>query len=1093
MLKTEIIRILLLINCLFFIALPGVSNSSTPFVENKGQWHRDVLFKAAIPGGDLYVMKNRLKYVFYQWHQKGHHHGFFDEESSAMRGASQVPDLSRFHQAVEVSFVRSNEDSRITGQGDHFSNINFIKGDDPGKWASGIHSYSQIQIKDLYEGVDLVIYTNEYGLKYDLIVSPGIEPSSIRMKYKGHNSLLVQEGKLLVSTIFGEVSENPPFVYTLDGNKKKAVEAAFQVQGDEVSFHFPDGYDQSQLLVIDPELIFSTYSGSTADNWGFSATYDEEGNLYSGGIVFDTGFPVTTGVYQPGHGGEWDVGILKYDPTGKNLVWATYLGGSFSETPQSIIVNSKGQLVIYGTTSSPDFPMTTNSFNTSFLGGDPIYDTASVANPRLVGGIPMRNGTDIFLAVLSQDGKRLEGSTFIGGSGNDGIMERLKPLTKNYGDQFRGEVIVDKEDNIYVASNTSSSDFFVKGGVQATYGGDANDGIVMKFNDNLSDLAWSTYVGGTGIDALYSIKVDSDGNVFAAGGTNSIDFPVTPGTLKTEKTSSADIDGVVVKLKNDGSEILSATYLGTTDYDQAYFIELDSSNRVYLLGQTRGDYLVTSDVYSNAHGGQFIHKITNDLDSTFFSTTIGSGSGSPDFSPTAFLVNECENIFISGWGGILNHPAYGYIGGSTTGLPVTDNAFQSQTDGTDFYLMVLLQDARQLLYGTFFGEINGREHVDGGTSRFDKKGIVYQSVCGGCGGSSGFPTWPPDVWSTTNNSSNCNNAAFKFDLASLLARFETDTEDFSNRGIRDGCYPLTLVFLNESLGGEDFFWEFGEGTVTDQEDSITIIYEHPGVYPVVLTATDINTCVRESKATGTITVHDYEFGIMPDDSICFGENITLMASGGVQYDWAPKSSLQNSETATPLASPDTTTVYSVDIIDANGCAWEDSLAIKVIPKITADFTYSKAYDCHEGPVVEFTNKSENASFFHWEFGDGVTSDDFETTHKFEEADTLKTYRVQLTAGESICSEKKEESITTVTPFVPNFISPNGDDKNDVFEVRIDGQIELNIYNRWGRPVYKDDNYQNDWGSDDLASGVYFYEIIFSDKNTRCNGWVHVMH
>ena len=148
------------------------------------------------------------------------------------------------------------------------------------------------------------------------------------------------------------------------------MEARFAAIDDVVSFSFPKGYDKSSRLIIDPELIFSTYSGSTADNWGFTATYDDEGNLYSGGIVADTGYPVTTGVFQPDHGGEWDVGILKYDPTGKNLLWATYLGGTFSETPQSIIVNSKGELIIYGTTSSPDFPMTANSFNANFLGGE---------------------------------------------------------------------------------------------------------------------------------------------------------------------------------------------------------------------------------------------------------------------------------------------------------------------------------------------------------------------------------------------------------------------------------------------------------------------------------------------------------------------------------------------------------------------------------------------------------------------------------------------------------------------------------------------------------------------------------------------------
>jgi gliding motility-associated-like protein len=77
--------------------------------------------------------------------------------------------------------------------------------------------------------------------------------------------------------------------------------------------------------------------------------------------------------------------------------------------------------------------------------------------------------------------------------------------------------------------------------------------------------------------------------------------------------------------------------------------------------------------------------------------------------------------------------------------------------------------------------------------------------------------------------------------------------------------------------------------------------------------------------------------------------------------------------------------------------------------------------------------------------------------------------------------------------VPNFISPNGDGKNDVFEIKIDGELELNIYNRWGKPVYHDKKYKNNWGSAEITSGVYYYEIIFNDKNTRCNGWIHVMH
>lgn len=1057
------------------------------FIENKGQWHPDVMFRTAIPGGDLYILKNKLKYVFYQNPHRGH-----EGISDAHNHRRESDDIHDVH-SIDLSFFNSKSEAYLTGLDKVPGAVNYIKGSDPQKWVYGAKAFLRIRIEELYDGIDFVMYSDHGTLKYDFVVQPGSDPKQIALKYEGQHELKIREQKLVIGTVHGQLIENVPISYAKSNARTESVPTQFEINDGMVNFSFPNGYNKDNELVIDPELIFSTYSGSFADNWGFTATFDDEGNLYSGGIVFGTGFPTTNGVFQQQHQGEWDVGILKYDPSGKDLLWATYLGGSFSETPQSIIVNSKGELIIYGTTSSPDFPMTNDAFQKSFLGGDPIYDTAGVT-PRLVGGISMQNGTDIFLAILDENGQSLVGSTFIGGTDNDGIMERFKPLTKNYGDQFRGEVNIDKQDNIYVASNTSSNDFLMKDGPFIDYGGGDNDGVIMKFNPGLSDLYWSTYLGGNGMDALFAVKVDSDGNVFATGGSNSVDFPVTPGTLKSSKPIASDIDGVVVKISSDGKELLSGTYVGTDRYDQAYFLELDSSDQVYLLGQTQGAYPIIGDVYANANGGQFVHKIGNDLDTTYFATMIGASTGSPDFSPTAFLVNECENIFISGWGGALNHQSLGYIGGSTFGLPITNNAFQNQTDGTDFYLAVLLQDARQLLYGTYFGEINGRgEHVDGGTSRFDKRGIVYQSVCGGCGGSSGFPTFPPDVWSSTNNSTNCNNAAFKFDLANLEARFQTDTEDFTNRGIRKGCYPLTLVFLNESIGGEDFSWNFGEGTTTDQEDSITITYENPGNYPVLLTATDINTCIRESKATGTIEVFDYNFEIMPDDSICYGDNITLKATGGTHYDWTPKISLQNPNTSNPIASPDSTTTYSVYIKDNNECTYEDSLVIKVIPKITADFTYEKEYDCFDTPLIKFTNASEGASIFAWDFGDGNTTEELDPVYRFEKSDSLKTYLISLEAGESFCTQYKSQSLTSVSTFIPNFISPNGDDKNDSFMITADDPINLSVYNRWGGEVYQAEDYRNDWEPSNLASGIYFYEIIFSDKNTRCNGWVQVLH
>ncbi|MCB0772855.1 MAG: hypothetical protein KDB93_05730, partial [Flavobacteriales bacterium] len=137
--------------------------------------------------------------------------------------------------------------------------------------------------------------------------------------------------------------------------------------------------------------------------------------------------------------------------------------------------------------------------------------------------------------------------------------------------------------------------------------------------------------------------------------------------------------------------------------------------------------------------------------------TSGPGVGVPNISPTAFLVDYCDKIYISGWGSAVQGSL------TTNGLPVTPDAYQPTTDGNDFYLAVYDIDMTGLAYATYFGGPQSLEHVDGGTSRFDRRGRVYGAVCAGCGGHDDFPS-SPNAWSSTNNSPNCNLGVFKFDF-----------------------------------------------------------------------------------------------------------------------------------------------------------------------------------------------------------------------------------------------------------------------------------------------------------------------------------------
>ncbi|HNB82279.1 MAG TPA: PKD domain-containing protein, partial [Chitinophagaceae bacterium] len=593
-----------------------------------------------------------------------------------------------------------------------------------------------------------------------------------------------------------ELTEWKPYCYQNIEGVRKEVSCAFQLKNGQLGFQAGKEYNPDYDLIIDPTLVFCTFTGSTADNWGFTATNDTLGNFYAGGIVSGIGYPVSTGAFQLSYGGgtttsgsqfPCDVGISKFNTTGNTLLFATYLGGLDNEQPQSIIVDNNQNLCIAGRTYSNNFPVTTGCY-------DPTYN----------------GGGDLFVTKMNPAGTALIGSTYVGGSledaSNEEALEFVGGILKhNYGDDARSEIIFDASNNVYIAACTKSADFPVVNPFQPALAG-LQDAVVVELNNNLSSLLWSTFAGGNQNDAAYVLSLNkiNPNELFVAGGTMSNNFPVTAGTLHSSYQGGLT-DGFVMKFNATTKAFMAGTFIGTNAYDQVYGVQTDDSNHLYIMGQTLGAYPVTAGVYSNPNSSQFISKLDVNLNSILVSTVFGTGTtAATDISPNAFLVDKCQNVYVSGWGGAIGGP----FNSSTLGLP-TMNPLQGTTDGNDFYFIVFNKNLLSLLYASFFGQNGGvSEHVDGGTSRFDQNGVIYQAICAACGASTIFPT-TAGSYSPTNPSPNCNLAALKisFDL-------QNPDADAQASGATLGCVPFTVQFVNNSTSAINYVWDFGDGSPT---------------------------------------------------------------------------------------------------------------------------------------------------------------------------------------------------------------------------------------------------------------------------------------
>ncbi len=1034
----------ILLLSLLVIFTQSFSQSYLEFVENKGQWADNIAFKGDLKTGAFAVKKDG-GYRMLQ-HSAADllalHHYYHPEGKSSGEKAVASNSLGLHSNVYEVSFLGSNPNPQAIAEKPQESYNNYFIGNDKSKWASGCKIFQAITYKNIYPNIDVRYYTGNGTIKYDFIVNPGGNPNLIALLFDGVEELKIKKEKLIIKTAVAEEEELAPYTFQPSVNGRKQIDCYYKLKANVLTFKVGD-YDKNQPLIIDPTKIFATLTGSVADNWGFTATYDAAGFFYAGGVVFGAGFPASNGsTYQGGvnsdDGNQYDIGIIKFNPLGTTRVYATYIGGSTgNDQPHSLVVDNNGNLVIAGRTNSTDYPVTLP------LSG-PCGDK------------------DIIVTKLDNSGNILA-SKKIGGTGDDGM--NIKPkysttpkgtlsLNRNYGDDARSEVIVDESNNILIASCTQSTDFFVTSNAfQITNGGASTilarkqDAVFLRFSNDLANVLTSTYLGGNNDDAAFVLAIHPfNKNIYIAGGTNSGNFPGDTTNVIYTKYQGGECDGFVAILNPNGTQLLKTSFIGTAGAENVYGIQFDKNGFPYIMGTTTGQWPVINAQYNVPFSRQYISKLKADLSAFVYSTTWGTQSSNPNISPTAFLVDRCENVYVSGWGGSINSD-YDYRNSGTRGLSITPNALQKTTDGSDFYFFVLERGARSQLYGDYFGQDGGiGEHVDGGTSRFDREGVIYQSLCANCS-SPGviFPT-TPGAYSTSNGSPNCNLAAIKiaFNLTGIGAGVRSSIKGVD--GDTSGCVPLLVRFVDTIAQGVKYTWNFGDGSpeVSTTKPDTTHAYQNIGTYRVRLISVDSSTCnivdtsyltmrIRSDSAklnltfkkVGDCVSNTYQFdnrGSIHPPAKPFKSNSFKINFG----DGSPTVVMGFDTINHNYPNPG---IYKIvmTLVDTNYCnePESDSVIINVIDRVKASFTPPTTGCLSTG--IKFFHNSVGSENVIWDFGDGNTSTLDTSIHVYQNSGI---YTIKLFAFNQFSCNKIDSfsynisiSISPIASFTYNPMPP----------------------------------------------------------------------
>jgi len=624
-----------------------------------------------------------------------------DPFQSSESGPSMAP-RSKAPAVLRMSLLGANPNARISGLEEIPGKSNYFLGNDSRAWRKNVPNYRRVKYASVYPGVDLVYYGNAGRLEYDFVVAPGADPKSIAMGFSADGFVAVTRalrdgdflriddgGDLILRGESGEVRFRKPVVYqdydakSRTGSRKFLSGRYVLTAQNRIAFGIP-GYDKNLPLIIDPVLTYSGYLGSLGNDAATSVAVDSTGNAYITGTTTSLQFPTSAGAYQSVlHDGSacansvcGDVFVTKLDPTGANVIYSTYLGGSGADVARALAIDASGDAYITGSTNSTDFPMA-NALQSNYGGG----------------------ASDTFVTKVDPTGSALVYSTYLGGNDFDQGTD----------------IAVDSSGNAYVVGGTQSANFAPPTAIRTCQGGGILDGFISKLNPTGSALVYSTCFGGSGSDQALGVAVNSGGTTYIVGSTSSANFPTSGRGY--QRTLLGSQNAFVLQLNSTGGSILFSTFLGGNGSDAATGIALDAKNFAYVTGNTSSaNFPVTNGAFQTTYGGAqdaFIAKLNltaSGLSTLVYSSYVG-GSGSD--TATGIAIDTGLNAYITGYTSSANFPVVNPVQASFAG------------GATDAFVFELNAQATGAVYSTYLGG-GGAEDGNGlGGIAVDAQGNAY--------------------------------------------------------------------------------------------------------------------------------------------------------------------------------------------------------------------------------------------------------------------------------------------------------------------------------------------------------------------------------